>query len=172
MSPAGPAIELRPRRIRIPSGLPPFDDERETPPPPQVDLAPVLPLVFSPRPRALSDEDRPACRVRPLPPPGQAVAAAVLAVLEVQDGRRPLRHLHSIASTEVIARLERRARLQPGPGPRPSPAARLRRLRVTRPSPHVAEVAAVVARGDRMSALALRMDWTGQRWMVTALEGI
>jgi hypothetical protein len=163
-------MTAEPRIVRLPSALPPFDDERTTPPPAPVDLAPVLPLVFPKRPRPTSTG--PIGVVRPLPPPGQAVAAAVMAVLEVQSGLRPLRHLASIATPDVVARLERRARLTPGPGPRPSPAARLRRLRVTRPSGHVAEVAAVVGRGERVSAIALRMDWTGRRWIVTAIEGI
>jgi len=49
-------------------------------------------------------------------------------------------------------------------------AGRLRRLIVSEPADGVAEVTAVVERGPRTRALALRMEGRDGRWVVTALQ--
>ncbi|ONH35320.1 MULTISPECIES: Rv3235 family protein [Protofrankia] len=117
--------------------------------------------------------------LRPLPGPGHADApgaqelpsaraaatVVVRAIVEAVTGIRPAAHLVAWTSPRVQADLERlvaanvRHRRHT-----------LRCLRVCEPREGIAEVAAVIARGDRVSALALRMETAGNRWRVTVLQ--
>jgi hypothetical protein len=88
------------------------------------------------------------------------------ALLEVISGIRPAGQLAPWVSPAVLATLHR---MVAGRITRPAPAA-LRRVLVSEPVPGVAEVTAVVQRGVRAEALALRMEAVDGRWIVTALQ--
>lgn len=102
-----------------------------------------------------------------LPPPGPRAAAAVRLLLEVVVGERPARQVAGWVSPRVLAGLERRS-----PGHRAALGRRpqLRSLRITEPADAVAEISAVVALGERVRAVALRLEGLDGRWTVTALH--
>ncbi|MCI2237896.1 Rv3235 family protein [Paenibacillus sp. TRM 82003] len=93
-------------------------------------------------------------------------------LLEVLSGHRPPQQLLRWSAADVYADVQRRAVLSARlrgtatPGPRPQV------LRVL-PCPvgsGAVEVGAVVRAGDRVRALALRLERRHDRWRVTALE--
>ena len=101
-----------------------------------------------------------------LPAPTPRAATLVRAVLEVLAGDRPLLQLMRWVTPDVLGQLED---LVCPAGPRPW-ASSLQRLLVTEPADGVAEVCAIVRRGQRSAALALRMEGLDGRWLVTALQ--
>ena len=162
--PARPAIRVVP----APVAAPPFDDD----PRPR----PVLRLVAEPAVVPAVDEsvwfsqDRtPAAQ---LPDPAPLVRQLLQGCLEVFAGARPLTQLRRQLSVELYA--EFAARLHGGrrrPGGRPRPHSVPRVHVQTRPE-GVVEACASVRRGDRLHALALRLEGHGDRWVCTALEGL
>ena len=101
-----------------------------------------------------------------LPAPGPRAGVLVGAIMETLTGRRPVTQLVRWLTTDVYEELEvnidaDRSRVWAG---------RLRRLIVSEPADGVAEVTAVVERGPRTRALALRMEGRDGRWVVTALQ--
>ncbi|WP_322750220.1 MULTISPECIES: Rv3235 family protein [unclassified Frankia] len=99
-------------------------------------------------------------------PTARAVATVVVrAIVEAMTGIRPVAHLATWTSAQVQADLEQLAannvRKQ---------RYTLRCVRICEPREGIAEVAAVIARGERVSALALRMETSRGRWQVTALQ--
>lgn len=101
-----------------------------------------------------------------LPAPQPRALVLVRAILETLAGERPVLQLLPWVSEDVYADLE--ATICPGT-PR-SWAATVRRLIVTEPADGVAEVAAVIQRGIRSIAIALRLESLDGRWVVTALD--
>ena len=99
------------------------------------------------------------------PDPRVAAAIVVRAIVEVLSGARPATHLAGWTSAQLQADLERTVTSitvrQPG---------RVRSVRVSEPRVGVAEVCAVINRGRRVAALALRMEWADARWRVTTLQ--
>ncbi|MEJ5946162.1 Rv3235 family protein [Pseudokineococcus basanitobsidens] len=121
-----------------------------------------------------------------LPDPAGTCGALAGAVVEVLSGHRPAAQLVRWTTLEVHAELQRRAalaaRLRPArPSRRPSspsgagasragrPAV-VRRVHVCRPSEGVVEASAVVVDGDRVRAVALRLEGWDRRWRATAVE--
>jgi hypothetical protein len=102
-----------------------------------------------------------------LPAPGPRAATVVRTLLEVVAGDRPVRQVASWVSPRVLAGLEHRSPEQrTALGRRPM----LRSVRVTEPADAVAEISAVVALGQRVRAVALRLEGLDGRWTVTALH--
>ncbi len=101
-----------------------------------------------------------------LPAPGPRAAVLVRAILESLSGRRSLTQLVRWVSTEVYDELE----VNVAPATTRTCATVTRRLIVTEPADGVAEVAAVIQRGPRATALALRLEGLDGRWVVTALQ--
>jgi hypothetical protein len=102
-----------------------------------------------------------------LPAPGPRAAAALRLLLEVVVGERPSRQVAGWVSPRVLAGLDQWSpRQRAGLGRRPV----LRSVRVTEPAESVAEVSAVVLFGDRIRAVALRLEGLDGRWTVTALH--
>ena len=102
-----------------------------------------------------------------LPAPRARAAAAVRLLLEVIVGERPVRQVAGWVSPRVLAGLEHRSPDQRvALGRRPM----LRSLRVTEPADAVAEITAVVVLGERVRAVALRLEGLDGRWTVTALH--
>ncbi|MBL7495231.1 hypothetical protein I6A84_13365 [Frankia sp. CNm7] len=95
--------------------------------------------------------------------PGPAATIVVRAIVEMLAGVRPVSHLTGWTTPRLQGALERVGGQYPGRGS-------VRSIRIGEPRPGVAEIAAVVNRGDRVAAIALRMEYTGGRWQVTALQ--
>lgn len=187
MSPVLAALTAPPRLQRVPALPldPPYDDELPAAAPvTDGSLALALPLPLplgGPARRALAlvppagparrraaprpPDERAVTPRGALPDPRPRAVALVRALLEVLAGDRPSRHLAAATSLEVLEQVERRCRA----GGR-TWARSLRSVRVTEPVPGVAEVCALVDRGSRCAALALRLEGLDGRWMVTALE--
>jgi hypothetical protein len=88
------------------------------------------------------------------------------ALLETVHGIRPLAQLARWVSPDVLAILQSMVASR---ALRPAPTA-LRRVLVSEPVAGVAEVTAIVQRGERTEALALRLEGLDGRWVVTALQ--
>lgn len=188
------------RRLPVPRWEPPFDDEIETggvaarvPAPDQGALAlafvlpngmPAVPTTPSPLfpqlrlvavPDAADDEFGPQPTPRSaLPEPHGWAARLVQAVVEVLAGDRPTSQLIRWTSEEVFDEVSARV-LPPAPGPArrsagPPERGVVRSVHVTEPSDGVAEVCALVRRGLRCTALALRLEGIDGRWQCTAIE--
>ncbi|MDT3438996.1 MULTISPECIES: Rv3235 family protein [unclassified Pseudofrankia] len=95
--------------------------------------------------------------------PAPAATIVVRAIVEVLSGVRPVSHLAGWATPRLQAALEKLGGRYPGRGS-------VRSIRIGEPRPGVAEIVAVVNRGDRVAALALRMESAGGRWQVTSLQ--
>lgn len=95
--------------------------------------------------------------------PRPAAAIIVRAIVEVLAGVRPGAHLAGWATPALRTELERCRGQYPG-------HATIRSIRVGEPRPGIAEVVAVIARDQRVSAMALRMESAEGRWQVTTLQ--
>jgi hypothetical protein len=161
-----PVLRLRPIPVSEPraaQGVP------LAPRPP--DVAGQVPLPF----------DAGVPEARPAPPAGVPGTAAGLpdprqwalrftrVALEVVTGLRPPAQLVRWTTPAVLAALTRRHALAQRGGGRP-PMAAVRSMRVCEPAAGVAEVAAVVADGARVRALAVRLEGEGGRWRVVAFD--
>ena len=105
-----------------------------------------------------------------LPEPQHWAGRFVQAVVEVLAGDRPSGQLVRWTSTEVYDHVT--CRVVPGsPAGTTAPArAVVRSVHVTEPADGVAEVSALVRRGLRCTAVALRLEGMDGRWQCTALE--
>jgi hypothetical protein len=99
------------------------------------------------------------------PVPRAAAAVVTRALLEVVCGLRPASQLAGWTTPQLQAELTRLSG---------TVATRrryvVRSIRVSEPRPGVAEVVAVVARGERAAAIALRMESSAGRWRVTRFD--
>ncbi len=92
-------------------------------------------------------------------------------LVEVLSGYRLPSQLARHTTTSIFADIRHRAMPPPRPGSRQARRRpRVHRVHLCSPHERAAEVAAVVAEGQRMWALALRMEHRHDRWLVTALE--
>lgn len=91
--------------------------------------------------------------------------AALRRVLEVLDRRRPLAHLKPVLAPPLLDTVGTLCRVRYGN------AATLRRVRLRSAGPSAAEVSATYARGERVRAIAARVELTADgRWQVVALQ--
>lgn len=122
------------------------------------------PATTTPRPRR-----RPADRsVAITDAQARSLAAVVVRlVLEVLEGRRPVRQLSAMLHPQILAKLETTLRTDRSPT---RATLRLRTVRIYRPRPTAIEASAVVQSGPRCRAVALRLEQTGTRWTCTALH--
>jgi len=140
--------------------------------PPAFGGPPILPPVAALRRRAHAPA---STGVRSTGPDTRAAAAfadaALRRVLEVIDRRRPLAQLRPLLAAGLVDSLFTGAARRTEDG-----AARLRRVltQPCRPDGTAAEVAANYSRGDRVHAIACRIEQfptpTGLRWQVVALH--
>lgn len=172
----------RPRGpYRLP--VPRLEPEPEWPPyPPLGDLDEdpgcvvlALPLTFPGPGWSASDRlsPRPEGAVADLPAPGPWAARLLHAIAETDDGLRPVRQLARHASEQVMDELEAAMYRRGGPHrPVRTPTERpvVGTVRVCRPSPTVAEVAATMRVAGRTTAVALRLEATERGWRCTALQ--
>jgi len=123
-----------------------------------------------------ADEETDAGEFGPQPTTSAALPAArawagrvVQAIVEVLGGARPVGQLVRWTSAEVYDEIA--ALVVPGTGPEYGPPrAVVRSVHVAEPSDGVAEVCALVRRGARSTAVALRLEGRDGRWQCTALE--
>lgn len=117
---------------------------------------------------------QPATRVdtATLPEPGQWAGALVRAAVEVLVGSRPPAQLTRWLNAEVYESLARRSGLAVRILGRPRRArrAQVRRVRVCRLRPEVAEASVVVHDGARIRGAGVRLEAHRGRWRATALE--
>jgi hypothetical protein len=137
-----------------------------------------LPATPEP-PRHLRLVTSQAARPADLPDPNAWAAAFAQAAVEVMEGHRPASQLVRLTTSEVYADARRRGELaqrqrlaQPSRGGIRQAVVRalVRSVHVFEPAEGVAEVTAVVRRGSRVRALALRLEAVDTRWRCTALE--
>jgi len=145
---------------------------------PVVDYEPPAfgePPMLPPATAVLRRPRRPAQPATQPPAPDVRAAAAfadaaLRRVLEVIDRRRPLAQLRPLLAAGLVDSL------LAGPSRHAGGAARLRRVlaQPSRPDGTAAEVVANYARGDRVHAIACRIEQvptaTGPRWQVVALH--
>jgi hypothetical protein len=94
------------------------------------------------------------------------MGTVALALLEVEAGYRSAEQLERRCAPQTWERVNRRLRRSGGAMvTRDS----LIRLVYQEPSPGLADGVAIVRRGDRIGAIALRMDASQGEWMVTEL---
>lgn len=98
-----------------------------------------------------------------LPAAGKSGSMLARALVEVLCGQRPVPQLRVHCAPEVFAGLQSR----PAAG---GALGHLLTVRVSEPADGVAEVAAVYRRGERVRALAFRIQGVDGRWRVTALQ--
>ncbi len=119
--------------------------------------------VFGPQPTSSGD----------LPDPSATCSALVQAVVEVLGGVRPPTQLVRWLSNDVHAAVTRRAvlaaRMRRGATPTIR-ASVVRAVRVCLPADGVVEGSAVIVDGDRVRAVAIRLEGLDGRWRATALE--
>lgn len=181
------------RRMPLPACEPPYDDEGDARPaasspavqgtlalafvlPTGVPAAPEAPpeLRLVPRPEAEEDADAVDFGPQPtatadLPEARGWAGRFAQALVEVLAGDRPVGQLVRWTTTAVY---EEVAGLIAGPGVARGDAARgvVRSVHVSQPADGVAEVAALVRRGARSTAVALRLEGLDGRWQCTALD--
>ena len=154
------------------------DEPRRTPP---LRLVPAEPgarraaACVAPDPAPLLEDDHPTASQlaearrfarRRLPAPAGVMQAVALALLEVEAGCRSAAQLERRCRPEVWATLNLRLRRRGGAF---VTGGSLLRVVCQENSPGLADGVAVVRRGDRVSAVAMRLDASGGRWIVSAL---
>jgi len=104
-----------------------------------------------------------------LPEPRAWAARIAQAVVEVLAGDRPASQLIRWTAEDVYDGVRRRARTRRARGGQP-PRASVRSVRICEPADGVVEACAVVRRGNRYHAVALRLQGLDGRWQCTALQ--
>jgi hypothetical protein len=172
-----PALHVRP----LVESRPPA---RSWQPPPLVSVPPDQPALDLSEP---SEVDRvgphgPGVRVtvvqarwtaRPrlgLPDAGEWSASLVVAVVQALLGQRPIAQLNRWLADDVLAAVSRQQRRHRSNPPRSVVRVGLGSVRVQHPHPEVAEVSARLAVGPMTTAVALRLEALGNRWLCAALE--
>jgi hypothetical protein len=147
----------------LPSGVPTSPQA-----PPELHLVPAL------RPDAERDLDdaefgpQPTSRCH-LPEPRGWSGRFAQAVVEVLAGDRPVTQLVRWTTTDVYDQIACRV-LDAASGGAHSARALVRSVHVSEPADGVAEVAAMVRRGLRTTAVAMRLEGLDGRWQCTAVE--
>lgn len=138
--------------------------------PPVTPGPPALRLVPLPEPPVPGEDEDSFDAVRTprgaLEDPVPRAAMLTRALLEAIAGVRPMAQLAPWVSAEVLAIVQSMVASRAA---RPTPTS-LRRVLVSEPAPGVAEVTALVQRGARVEAIALRLEGLDGRWLVTALQ--
>ena len=148
---------------------PPFDDELPGRPSPIGPFDQALPFERLPRHRLVQPAVPTATRSA-LPDPAQWGRRLLVGVIETAAGRRPLNQLTALVSPTValgmrgdFERAARRGR------PHWMHRASVRSVRACRPGEDVAELSATVGVGERVRAIAMRLELRHGRWCCTRL---
>ena len=170
-----PARAGRPYLAPVPDCEPPFDDERSA-------VGRLRRLRVTARTAALvrtvpetvkdaavpgwsQDADMGVRRTATAALPAATRSGPVLAraLVEVLSGQRPLSQLRVHCAPDVFAGLQARPVLRGALG-------HLLNVRVCEPADGAAEISVVFRRGERVRALAFRIQGVDGRWRITALQ--
>jgi Family of unknown function (DUF6459) len=102
-----------------------------------------------------------------LPPPATVAGGIAMALLEIEAGCRSVAQLERVCTPELWSMLEQTVLRRGGPFPAGNA---LIRVHCQENSPGRADAVAVVRRGARVQAMAMRLDASGGRWVLTTLE--
>jgi hypothetical protein len=102
-----------------------------------------------------------------LPSPAEVARDIALALFEVEAGRRSATQLERVCSPELWGTLEHQVRRHGGLVPRMSD---LLRVHFQELMPGLASTVALVQRGARVRPVAMRLDASSGRWLVTELR--
>jgi hypothetical protein len=102
-----------------------------------------------------------------LPSPAEVARDIALALFEVEAGRRSAAQLERVCSPELWGTLEHEVRRHGGLVPRMSD---LLRVHFQELMPGLASTVALVQRGARVQPVAMRLDASSGRWLVTELR--
>jgi hypothetical protein len=105
-----------------------------------------------------------------LPEPRSWAGRVVQAIVEVLAGVRPVSQLVRWTTAEVYDEISSRVAPLRSHVEQLAPRGVVRSVHVTEPADGVAEVCALVRRGARSTAVALRLEGMDGRWQCTALE--
>ena len=139
---------------------------------PRLRLAPPLPEIegrVGLAPQAPPAIDLAAARSRSrrrLPSPAAVARDVAMALLEIEAGCRSAAQLERICTPELWAALEQRI---PRRGGRLPTGRSVRSVFCQEDVPGLADTVAVLRRGDRFEPVAMRLDASAGRWMVTEL---
>jgi Family of unknown function (DUF6459) len=149
----------------LPSGLP------AVPEPPDLHLVAFDAAFDTGSDSAELDEfgPRPTRRAA-LPAPRTWAGRVVQAIVEVLAGMRPATQLVRWTTEEVYEEISSRVLTVHGFDIDGPPRGVVRSLHVSEPADGVAEVCALVRRGARSTAVALRLEGMDGRWQCTAIE--
>jgi uncharacterized protein DUF6459 len=142
---------------------------------PTLDLSePEVPDLARPREsgvRVTVTRARWTARPRPdLPDAGEWGASLVVAVVQALLAQRPIAQLNRWLADDVLAAVSRQQRQRRSTPARTVVRVRLGSVRVQHPHPEVAELAARITVDSATTAVALRLEALGDRWLGTALE--
>ncbi|WP_062386511.1 Rv3235 family protein [Demequina iriomotensis] len=102
--------------------------------------------------------------------PTPLACTSALTAIEVVHGGDGLESLRRWITPEVRERLARQHSLARRLGRRGGVPATILRARACRVSPTATEIAAVAAIGDRVHAVAIRLEDLAGRWVITVLD--
>jgi hypothetical protein len=102
-----------------------------------------------------------------LPSPAEVAKEIALALFEVEAGRRSAAQLERVFAPELWEVLGERVQRSGGALPRSSD---LLRVHYQELAPGLANTVAVVQRGARVQPVAMRLDASSGRWLVTELR--
>lgn len=157
---------VRPAPLREP----PFDDEIAADSTPVACYDRRLPLGRTRRRRPPLPQQPPTPLRAALPDPAQWARRLLVGIIETAGGRRPLNQLAALLSPGVAHGL--RTEFEHAGRARRShwtSRAVVRSVRVTEPADQVAELCATVRTGERVRAIAMRLEVRHGRWCCTRL---
>jgi hypothetical protein len=163
---AGAPIVLRP----APPREPPFDDEIAAAAVPVGRHDRPLPFERSRRRRVALPPAAPSSLRAVLPDPALWARRLLVGIIEAAGGRRPLNQLSALLSAGVAHGLRAEFELAGQLGrPHWTNRAVVRSVRASEPADRVAELCATVRAGNRVHAIAMRLEVRHERWCCTRL---
>jgi len=171
LDPQPPEVAPAPARLRLvvrpaPRREPPFDDELGDLAPPAAWNQP-LPFPAPPRVPAASLPPRPDT----LPQPGPWTRRLLVGLIESADGRRAVQQLSPLLGFAITRALGADFERAAESGTRHwLHRASVQSVRSTEPAAGVAELCATLRVGERIRAVAVRLEATGDRWRCTRLQ--
>jgi hypothetical protein len=157
---------VRPAPVREP----PFDDEISAGAAPASCYDRRLPFARPRRRRSPLPQQPPTPLRAALPDPAQWARRLLVGIIETAGGRRSLNQLAALLSPGVAhglrAEFDHAGRLRRAHW---TSRAVVRSVRVTEPADQVAELCATVRTGDRVRAIAMRLEVRHGRWCCTRL---
>lgn len=166
-----PPATVQPDQVIVrpaPRREPPFDDELPAPVPLFGPRAPRLPFEVVAAPAAWLP--KPA-RPRGLPDPQRWAQHLLVGMIETAGGRRPLQQLNALLSPSVSRGIAADFERALHRGARHwLHRASVRTVRCAEPCEGVAELCAVLDTGQRVHAMALRLEERHGRWRCTRIQ--